>query len=344
VSHLAGSEVPLAFPLADQRRLRLQYGPIDLVIEADGPLPEVRQAYAQARTAFETVLTDLVAELPRLRAEDGPLPKGVLARRMVAVTAPYRPTFITPMAAVAGAVADHILARLIDGRHLTRAYVNNGGDIALFLRNGTFRVGICDNPETGEAGGVVEITPEDGIGGIATSGWRGRSHSLGIADAVTVLAASAAEADAAATLVANAVDLPGLTSVERVPARDLAPDSDLGDRPVTVAVGPLSPAEVQLALAHGEVAAQKYLSKGLVRAVYLALAGERRTIAPQDHLTPFEQNALNRDRFKADTLIEIQHVEHRVDRKTGAHFSARCSKNAYPEGSHPCLSRSCAKA
>ncbi|WP_413206844.1 UPF0280 family protein [Rhodospirillum sp. A1_3_36] len=288
MSHLAGSEVPLAFPLADQRRLCLRYGPIELVIEAEGPVPEVRKAYAQARAAFDTVLSDLIEDLPRLRAEEGPLPKGAIARRMVAVTAPYRPTFITPMAAVAGAVADHILARLVDGRQLARAYVNNGGDIALFLREGAFRVGICDNPETGEAGGIVEITPEDGIGGIATSGWRGRSHSLGIADAVTVLAASAAEADAAATLVANAVDVQSVTSVQRVPARDLAPDSDLGDRPVTVAVGPLSQDEVRSALAHGEAAARDYLSKGLFRAAYLALAGERRTIAPQDHLTPLK--------------------------------------------------------
>ena len=50
--------------------------------------------------------------------------------------------------------------------------------------------------------------------GIATSGWRGRSFSLGIADAVTVLAATAAEADAAATVIANAVDLPGHPAID----------------------------------------------------------------------------------------------------------------------------------
>ncbi len=37
------------------------------------------------------------------------------------------------MAAVAGAVADHILAAMIAGRRLAKAYVNDGGDIALHL-------------------------------------------------------------------------------------------------------------------------------------------------------------------------------------------------------------------
>ena len=67
--------------------------------------------------------------------------------------------------------------------------------------------------------------------GIATSGWRGRSFSLGIADAVTVLADRAAAADAAATIIANAVDLPGHPAIVRVPACELAPDSDLGRAP-----------------------------------------------------------------------------------------------------------------
>ncbi|TGS52683.1 UPF0280 family protein, partial [Mesorhizobium sp. M3A.F.Ca.ET.201.01.1.1] len=76
----------------------------------------------------------------------------------------------------------------------------------------------------------ITIHAEDGVRGVATSGWRGRSFSFGRADAVTVLARSGAEADAAATLIANAVDLPGHPAIRRVPARDLAPDSDLGDR------------------------------------------------------------------------------------------------------------------
>ena len=54
---------PLAGLLPDGRRLHLQHGPIDLVIEAFGPRDEIGAAYRQARTRFETVLTELVEDL-----------------------------------------------------------------------------------------------------------------------------------------------------------------------------------------------------------------------------------------------------------------------------------------
>ena len=281
-------ERPSARLLPDRKtsgRLHLSHGPIDLVIEAIGEREEVARAYRQARDAFETVLDDLVAELPLLRAAGGPHPQGCVARLMHEATVPYRPEFITPMAAVAGSVADHVLASLLKGRDLSRAYVNNGGDIALCLNDGVFRIGICDDPVTGAAGGVVLLRPEDEIGGIATSGWRGRSHSLGIADAVTVLARTAAKADAAATMIANRVDLPGSSRIERTPANELAPDSDLGDRLVTTGVGDLSRADIATALGNGEAAAESYLERGLLSAAYLGLAGERRTVSPAPTIT-----------------------------------------------------------
>ncbi|MDJ0932657.1 hypothetical protein [Breoghania sp.] len=191
---------------------------------------------------------------------------------------PYRPEYITPMAAVAGSVGDHVLACMIRGRYLARTYVNNGGYIALHLREGVFRVGICDNPVTGEAGGVVLVRPKDEIGGIATSGWRDRSHSLGIADAVTILAQSAAEADAAATMIANAVDLPSSPLVSREPANMLSPDSDLGERLVTMGVGDLTRSDIEQALANGKRMARAYRERGLFRAAYLDLGGERRIV------------------------------------------------------------------
>jgi ApbE superfamily uncharacterized protein (UPF0280 family) len=281
----------LATLLPDGQRLHLQYGPIDLVIGAKGPADEINQAYNQARDAFEPVLDDLVSELPRLRRQHGQPPAGPAARRMYDATTPFAPEFITPMAAVAGSVADHVLARMIAGRSLTRAYVNNGGDIALHLTGGSFRIGICDDPVSGEAGGLVDICPEDGIGGIATSGWRGRSHSLGIADAVTVLAGSAAAADAAATLIANAVDVPFSPHVSRRAASALSPDSDLGDRLVTTDVGALDPAEIQAALGCGLRKAEDYRARGLIAAAYLALAGKRVTVTQNHTKTIAPRNA-----------------------------------------------------
>src|SRR5216683_7337395 len=157
--------------------------------------------------------------------------------------------FITPMAAVAGAVAEEILETMIAAAKLSRAYVNDGGDIALHLAPGEkFVVGMVECPDRASLFGTTTIESGDPIRGIATSGWRGRSFSLGIADAVTVLADAAAMADAAATVVANAVDLPGHPRVGRARACELAPDSDLGERLVTQLVGDLTAGEIRHAL------------------------------------------------------------------------------------------------
>ncbi len=109
--------------------------------------------------------------------------------------------------------------------------------------------------------------------GIATSGWRGRSFSLGIADAVTVLAKTASMADAAATIVANVVDIPGHPNVSRVAARELAPDSDLGNMPVTTSVGELTRGEVDHALRRGSEYAQSLIAAQLINAAAINLQG-----------------------------------------------------------------------
>ena len=268
---------PHAALLADGRRLHLQHGPIDLIIEAAGPPGEVIAAYGQARECFATVLRDLVTELPVLRspARAGARQAyGPVARRMEAAVQPHADRFITPMAAVAGAVADHVLAALREGRRLRRAYVNNGGDIALYLAPGAhFKIGIVSDPRSVVLAGSAMLESGASARGIATSGRHGRSHSLGIADAVTVLAVSAAQADAAATLIANAVDLPDSPLIERVAARDLAPDSDLGSRLVTVDVAPLCPNDVETALDRGMVVAEDMRRHGLIEAAWLSLRG-----------------------------------------------------------------------
>jgi ApbE superfamily uncharacterized protein (UPF0280 family) len=137
---------------------------------------------------------------------------------------------------------------------------------------------MVDRPDTPSMFGSLFVSADQAVRGIATSGWRGRSFSLGIADAVTVLADTAAMADAAATIIANAVDLPGHAAIERRPARDLAPDNDLGDRPVTVAVGALSEAEKARALERGCRAAERDLERRLIRAAALHLGGLTRQV------------------------------------------------------------------
>lgn len=254
--------------LPDGRRLHLHHGPIDLILDAEGPGREA--ALHRAERCFQGLLQGLVEELPLLRAEtvETRKPKGVIAKTMWQATAMHAGGFVTPMAAVAGAVADYVLAEMRAGAApLTKAYVNNGGDIAFHLAPG-------ETLTAAVAGGLVEhvrVTSDSRVRGIATSGWRGRSHSLGIADAVTVLAETAAAADVAATLIANAVDLPGHSGIARVPACDLAPDSDLGARLVTCAVGTLTEAESARALRRGERVANEMRARGVIEAAALML-------------------------------------------------------------------------
>jgi ApbE superfamily uncharacterized protein (UPF0280 family) len=282
---------PQAALLPDGRRLHLNHGPIDVILEAWGDAAEVQAAYAQATAAFQDVLQTLVDELPLLRQplEDslpdgvgegrsgGPSLHGPVARRMLAACWPYRAGFITPMAAVAGAVADHLLAAMSDGRRLAKAYVNDGGDIAFHLSAGErLTCGLVADLAALAIDGRFALTADMPVRGLATSGAAtkgsgGRSFTLGIADAVTVLARDAAAADAAATIIANAVDLPGHSQVRRGPATAIDPDSDLGDRLVTLAIGDLTATEIDRALASGLAVAEQLRRAGLIHAAVLVL-------------------------------------------------------------------------
>src|SRR5262249_53325873 len=120
---------------------------------------------------------------------------------------------------------------------------------------------------------------------IATSGRHGRSFSLGIADAVTVLAKTASQADAAATVIANAVDLPGHPAVVRCPANELQTDTDLGSRLVTRDVGNLAVSDIAEALAAGETVARRLLADGLIDGAALCLAGEMAVVGVREPKT-----------------------------------------------------------
>jgi ApbE superfamily uncharacterized protein (UPF0280 family) len=276
--------------LPDGRRLHLQHGPIDLIVEAFGARDEVERAYAQAVDAFGDVLPQLVAELAVLRlplaAVMPPAVDGPVARRMVAACWPHRETFITPMAAVAGSVADHVLKHMVRGVVVQRAYVNDGGDIAICLAPGeSLTCGVAHEVAAPAIAGTIALRADMPVRGVATSGRAckgrgGRSFSFGIADAVTVLAADAASADAAATVIANAVDLPGHVAITRVPASEIDPDSDLGGRLVTWEVAPLDGADVERALSAGASKAQSLRQAGHIYGAVLVLQRRFATVGP----------------------------------------------------------------
>ncbi|OUM02106.1 UPF0280 family protein [Variovorax sp. JS1663] len=273
----------------DAGRWHFNHGPIDIVAEAHGDDVEVAVAHELAWRRFGTVLDELVAELPLLRqpVRDACPLQGPIARRMWRACVPFRAAFITPMAAVAGAVAQELIA-CYQRTGIERAWVNNGGDIALHLAPGrSARVGLFadlarfDLRERGPltTDGQFELRAEMPVRGVATSGWRGRSFSLGIADSVTVLAGTAAEADAAATVIANAVDVqdPG---IHRRPANECKDDSDLGDILVTVDVAALAPAQVQRALEAGAARARDLQRAGLIDSAMLVCQGQWRLVEP----------------------------------------------------------------
>jgi ApbE superfamily uncharacterized protein (UPF0280 family) len=270
----------------DARRWHFRHGPIDLVLEVFGTDPAAA-AYERAWRRFATVLDELVAELPTLRREVAHATdlRGAVARRMVAACLPYRGVFITPMAAVAGAVAEEILGALVGDGTVTKAYVNNGGDIALHLGAGeSFRIGLVADVDRATrhghrvaVDGTFELTHALPVRGVATSGWRGRSWSLGIADSVTVLAATAAAADAAATMIANAVNVDH-PAIRRRPAFEVDDNTDLGRLAVTVDVGPLPDDTVEAALANGARHAEALLAQGLVWGAVLVLQSRVRVV------------------------------------------------------------------
>jgi ApbE superfamily uncharacterized protein (UPF0280 family) len=274
----------------DAARWHWQHGPIDLILNADGEASAVQAAYEACWARFVDVLPELVGELKLLRQ---PVPgnaahgdcalKGPVARRMWSACHPHRARYITPMAAVAGSVADELIAAFAR-EGISRAFINNGGDIALYLTEGQqYRVGVFADLAAfsgaslsdGSLDANLTLDAAMPIRGIATSGWRGRSFSLGIADSVTVLARNAATADAAATMIANAVNLEHAGIVRR-PASSLKDDSDLGDMLVTVDVPSLPQPLIDLALARGIEAAQRLQEQGLIEGAALFLQGRAR--------------------------------------------------------------------
>lgn len=273
-----------ACALLDDGRWHFQHGPIDLIIGATGQPAALEAAVSGAWRRFVQLLPELAAQLPLLRsqAEPGLSLSGPVACRMLGACLPYaRQTFVTTMAAVAGSVADELITFFSGQPGVQRAYINNGGDIALHLGAGqSFRVGLFSDlgryqGDTVDLDGAFSISADMPVRGIATSGWRGRSFSMGIADSVTILAETAAHADVAATMVANQVFV-NHQAVRQAPADSLKDDTDLGPRLVTVEVGTLPGYAIDQALDNGLVLAQRLCREETIYGAVLMLQGSVR--------------------------------------------------------------------
>jgi len=203
-------------------------------------------------------------------------PEGLLVHTMWAAASVIGDDDLTPMAAVAGTIADATADFLVESG-LTRVIVNNGGDVAVRLTKGEkVSVGIRPDVNRPRVSHRLLLAPEMGIGGVCTSGLGGRSFTRGIASAATVFANRAAIADAAATAVANA-SFVKTTAVHRRLAERIDADTDLKGVEVTTAVGILSDREIEMALEQGITRAEELSKRGLIKGACVAVKSRMRS-------------------------------------------------------------------
>ena len=131
---------------------------------------------------------------------------------------------------------------------------------------------------------MVRLTPEKGIGGVATSGLGGRSLTTGIASGVTVFSKRCAEADALATLLADRsyLDIP---QVHTCLAGELDPDSDIADLKVVTYVDRLTEDQKRQALDQIMAEAEQQYRRGGLIACIATVQGMTLTYDPNHVLT-----------------------------------------------------------
>jgi uncharacterized protein len=256
----------------------VECGPMRMFIE--GSIRGTPQPEACLRAANEAVgfLEQIAGHMDKARRPAWMLPEPprvLLVHSMwSAVTAVGDPD-LTPMAAVAGAIADATADFLASGG-LTRVVVNNGGDVALRLTAGeTVTVGIRPDLNAQTVTHRVFITSEMNIGGVCTSGLGGRSFTRGVASAATVFSSRSAIADAAATAVANATCVRS-PAVHRCAADSMYPDTDLKGVEITASVGDLNEDAVLAALTQGVNRAEALVEQNLIAGACLTVQGRMR--------------------------------------------------------------------
>ncbi len=254
----------------------VDYGPMRMFISAfENRKPLVPLAKEGAHLAMR-VLEDLAKFLPIMKKRskeleiEGTFPDVV--QRMIEATKKMGEPDLTPLAAVAGAASD-VVADFIFSRGGTKIIVDNGGDIAIRLREGEVaRVGVKTEIDAKQPTYLISIDSTMGIGGVATSGLGGRSFTKGIASAATVLSQTAAFSDAAATVIGNFTNVED-PNIMRSLAEKIYPDTDIAGEWVTIKVGKLSQEKIEEALNNGLSKAYSICQKGLIYGALIALQG-----------------------------------------------------------------------
>jgi len=257
----------------DEESVLVECGPMRLVIRAwNKKQPQItlaRRAAEKSILYLERIARCRTA-LSRPVAEIMELPEDELALEMIASVRAVGDKDLTPMAAVAGTIADAVANWLFE-REATKVIVDNGGDIAVRIAAGeSVTVGVRPRVDSEHISHVIKLDSGRSAWGVATSGVGGRSLTRGIASAVTVLANNASVADAAATAVANACFVED-KGIVQVPAEKIDPNSDLAGIYVTAEVGPLSSGKISIALSTARRKAEYLSQKDVIMGALIAL-------------------------------------------------------------------------
>ena len=255
----------------------VDYGPMRMFISAfENGKPLVSLAEEGAHLAMN-VLEDLARFLPVIKKKSQELEVKQtfpdVVRRMIESTKKMGEPDLTPLAAVAGTASDAV-ADFIFSKGGAKIIVDNGGDIAIRLREGEVaRVGVKTEIDASRPAYLISIDSTMGIGGVATSGLGGRSFTKGIASAATVLSETASFADAAATVIGNftIVEDPNIL---RSLAEEIYPDTDIAGEWVTTRVGGLSQEKIAEALDKGLLKTCLICQKRLIVGALIALQGK----------------------------------------------------------------------
>ena len=255
----------------------VDYGPMHMFISAfENKKPLIKLAEEGAHFAMK-VLEDLAKFLSVIKKksqvleieEDFP----DVVRRMIEATKKMGEPDLTPLAAVAGTASD-VVADFMFSRGGTKIIVDNGGDIAIRLREGEVaRVGIKTEIDAKQPTYLISIDSTMGIGGVATSGLGGRSFTKGIASAATLISEAASFSDAAATVIGNFTNIED-QEVSRSLAEKIYPDTDIAGEWITVKVGRLCEEKIEKALTNGLSKANSICEKGLIKGAFIALQGK----------------------------------------------------------------------
>jgi hypothetical protein len=189
------------WPDSELRSFQVRIGESDLLISAERLLPDLAE---RALRAVREDLEEYLARDPQfaraLRPHDLLFDAPAIVREMAEAARACR---VGPMAAVAGAVAQHVGQALL--AETSQVIVENGGDTFLYTtRPRVAAIFAGRSPLTGRVGIQLNRLNQP-LGLCTSSGTVGPSLSFGRADAAVVLAASAAVADAAATALGNQV-------------------------------------------------------------------------------------------------------------------------------------------